>query len=305
MPSEFHPIRILFEDQDRIVSESRRPMSARPVRVTVFSRPISEDEAFRRAFRMDREILANLTHAVIPILIEAGESEGQLFFSTTLPDGVPLSSLRGSLSLDDIVDIGWQLCSALQQAHNLGAAHGGIDADVVLLTPDRRVSLLDFGVQRWLRAGNGNSQTLGLQSEWRSEISEDLQALAGVLLELLPDHDADGLSVTRAEAALRKVLENAAGNSPSLRPDSAREFQGRLGELLLGDGDAIPTVVDRKSGSGSRRSIVEELFDVPHSADERSSKELLPELPQRSQFLLILLVILLGILLLVFAVSLL
>ena len=59
---------------------------------------------------------------------------------------------------------------------------------------------------------------------------------------------------------------------------SARDFQGRLGELLIGGEDDKIDLVDQRGQSyRSSRSIVDELFDDERHGSESTSKALLQE----------------------------
>ncbi|MCA9061343.1 MAG: protein kinase, partial [Planctomycetaceae bacterium] len=310
--ADFEPQQSLEEDASRTVISAIRRTDSLQVRLTTFSNEFSSNESFRRALRLDRELLANLSHSVIPRLVGFGETNGQLFFCTEWADGVPLSDLPAEftrrLTVDDVIDIGWQLCSALQQAHNLGATHGGISDDCVLLTPGRRVALLDFGVRRWIQAGTRpaaeSTGAVGLQTEWRDEIRADLISVGRILSSLLTQIAVvPGSEQERTSTALKELLQRPGTAGSARTPESARDFQGQLGELLLGDHDSIPLVDQRNPSVTSRRSIVEELFDEPDDPNQQKPVDVQPKRRRRTQFLPVFLLVILGLLLLVLAAS--
>ncbi|MEJ7594913.1 MAG: protein kinase [Planctomycetaceae bacterium] len=190
-------------------------------------------------------------------------------------------------SSEDIIEIGWQVCSALQLAHNLGLAHGGLSAESVLLSDNLQVTVIDFGVARWLRvateaavaddlANSGPALITISALASREDVDKDLRDLAGLLNRLLQacdDEEQPEAGKVTTRVMMERLLarfEPSGASGGVQRPWSAREFQGRLGEILIGTGDdSMPLVDHRNSATTSRRSIVVELFE-PHESSLHS-----------------------------------
>ncbi len=259
----------------------------KPVRLTVFSSEMSQRPEFRRALKTDRAMLSMLMHQSIVKFLGGGESDGQLFLWT---EDCEFDSLAQQLeqqktfSAEDVIEIGWQVCSALQQSHNLGLAHGGLNLDAVLLSDNMQAIVVDFGVARWLNAAASASDlssdgpaliTISALAS-RVEVERDLSSLAAILSRLL-QAVTDTSEITESgkvstKVALERLLARVTSSNPALRPVSAREFQGRLGEILIGtEDDSMPLVDQRKSTTTSRRSIVVELFESATSVEPSSS----------------------------------
>lgn len=284
--NDFEIVRELRSCPERRVVTATRRDTGDIVRLIIFSAEISQRSEFRRAIKIDRTLLTKLQHQSVVKFLGYGESGGVLFLSTASSDFATLSEQLTSgrrFSSEDIIEIGWQVCSALQLAHNLGLAHGGLSTESVLLSDNLQVTVVDFGVARWLRAV-ADAATAGDRSvnsgpalitisalASREDIEQDLRDLAGLLNRLLQAcHDDDeqpesGKLTTRA--MMERLLARFEPTGVSIgaqRPWSAREFQGRLGEILIGTGDdSIPLVDQRTAAATSRRSIVMELFE-PH-----------------------------------------
>lgn len=270
-----YPERRVLAAVDRATGES--------VQLTEFSAEISLRPEFRRAVKMDRAMLAMLKHQSILKFRGSGEAGGALFLATDACELLPLSDQLAEgrrFSSEDIIEIGWQVCSALQLAHNLGLAHGGLSAETILLSDNLQVTVVDFGVARWqqaaaVAAGGASSGpaliTISALAS-RQDVEQDLRQLAGLLTELLQTCN-DGNDAEPGKIPLRVMLERLLARfeirnpaSAAQRPNSAREFQGRLGEILIGTGDdAMPLVDHRNAAATSRRSIVVELFEPPES----------------------------------------
>lgn len=261
--------------------------SSKPVRLTVFSSEMSQRPEFRRAFKTDRAMLSMLMHQSIVRFLGSGESDGQLFFWTEDCEYESLGEQleqQKTFSAEDVIEIGWQVCSALQQSHNLGLAHGGLTLDAVLLSDNMQAMVVDFGVTRWLNAAAVSSEsssdgpaliTISALAS-RVEVERDLSSLAAILGRLLQEV-TDNSEITETgkvstRVALERLLARVTSSNPALRPVSAREFQGRLGEILIGtEDDSMPLVDQRKSTTTSKRSIVVELFESAASGEPSSS----------------------------------
>lgn len=262
------------------------------VRLTVFSPEVSQDTWFRRAFKTDRGFLETLRHKSLARFLGSGESDGRLFFWTEICRGLPVSQFledHQNLSIEDLVEIGWQACSALQQAHNLGFTHGGISPETICVTDDLAVSLVDFGVARWLRASadsadqNRPAPAQAATSDWRRDVESDLRGLAQTIMMMLPE-SADEISMART---LRRLLERVQLPVADTTMLSARDLQGRLGELLIADGDAIEMVDRREHPVRSRWSIVDDLFPTASEREQSANPEIRHDSPEHRQILLI------------------
>ncbi len=291
--NEFEIGRELRSNPERRVVTATHRDSGETVRLTIFSAEISQRPEFRRAIKMDRTMLAMLQHQSIVKFLGDGESGGVLFLWTESSDFAPLSeqlTMGRCFSSEDIIEIGWQVCSALQLAHNLGLAHGGLSAESVLLSDNLQVTVIDFGVARWLRAAadaavadhsaNSGPALITISAlASREDVDKDLRDLAGLLNRLLQachDEDESETGKVTTRVMMERLLarfEPTRASAAAQRPWSAREFQGRLGEILIGTGDdSMPLVDHRNSGTTSRRSIVVELFE-PHESSLHSDAE--------------------------------
>ena len=225
-------------------------------RLLRFESGTSTSQEFRAAFRKDLPTLQNIRHGNILSVTGWGESDGKLFYLTDLPDGKALNELLspGRFSWDEVTDIGWQIASALQHAHNIGIVHGGLNADCVIVSDQIRVQVTGFGVQRWIDAADADSDRTIVPDP-----AIDLRDFGRILQELI------GQMSTSDAATQREPMQQLVDELQL--PDAlliARDVQGRLGNMLLNEsGDAIEMVDDRKGQNLSRRSLIDELFDEP------------------------------------------
>ncbi len=121
-----------------------------------------EASAALGAQRFLREIqfAARLTHPHILPLLDSGDAEGQLFYTTPFLEG---ESLRGRLQrerqlpIEDALRIGREVADALAYAHGQGVLHRDIKPENILLCAGHAV-VADFGIARAL-GGAGDRLT--------------------------------------------------------------------------------------------------------------------------------------------------
>jgi serine/threonine protein kinase len=277
--------------------------AGREVRLTVFSSSAFANDKLREAYKTDRERLVNLRHPAMARFLRDGEYDDRLFYLQDAADWPSLreTDLRATLTTDDIVEIGWQVCSALQQTHNVGLCHSGISDDSILLSEDLRVLLCDFRLVSWREAYSAHTQTSeadGRDSDNVMPVSiaqstaQDLLDLIDVLKQLalestslrLDDaQQANGPQDSSAadpsrHTALQHLLNSLGNISVEDWRYTARDVQGLLGEILIGDAQDAMAVVDRRTaGSHFRSSIVEELFDDADVERESPSSQTAPK----------------------------
>src|SRR5215472_2693847 len=83
------------------------------------------DETSRRRFRKEARVLARLNHANVAMAFDYGREEGIDFIVTEYIPGITLNEklVPGPLPEKTMLDLGLQLCSGLEAAHNEGIVH--------------------------------------------------------------------------------------------------------------------------------------------------------------------------------------
>ena len=239
------------------VWRARSPDSQSYLRLTLFSVQTSALTGFRSAFRKDVTTLSEAPHDNVPEMKYWGEHQGQLFFATQMPGGVSLDKqldAGDALSWDELADVGWQIASVLQHAHNRGLSHGALTLSSVYVSEDVRVLVADFGVQRWLTGSESPASFVELAARDLFQLGQLLKAVAKSAL----DSRKVGTATEQSRALDELIAELECDNSTI----TARDVQGRLGRMLLEvAGDSIRMVDERDGQQLARRSIVDELFD--------------------------------------------
>lgn len=108
-------------------------------------------DANRRLIREARHA-STLGHPNICTIYEVGDSDGAPFIVMALVVGRPLSEIleTGAPSLDDALDYGIQVASALEHAHRHRIVHRDLKSSNVMVDSDGRAIVLDFGLAKRL-----------------------------------------------------------------------------------------------------------------------------------------------------------
>jgi serine/threonine protein kinase len=151
-------------------------------------------------FRKERDILARLEHPNIARILDGGTTEeGLLFLVMELVDGERIDqySNRRNLDIPSRLGLFRDVCSAVAYAHRNLIVHRDLKPSNILVTPDGRVKLLDFGIAKVLtESGTEIEQTATLRmtpdyaspEQIRGEpitTVSDIYSLGVVLFELL------------------------------------------------------------------------------------------------------------------------
>ena len=123
----------------------------RTVAIKVLKEEYTGDPGFLQRFRAEARHTALLNHVGIANVFDYGEEEGSAYLVMELVPGQPLSSIiehEQVLSPDRTLSIMSQTARALAVAHAQGLVHRDIKPGNLLITPDGRVKVTDFGIAR-------------------------------------------------------------------------------------------------------------------------------------------------------------
>jgi serine/threonine protein kinase len=116
----------------------------------------SEYELNLKRFQQEARVISRLKH---PNIVEAFDffwSEGQVFMVMEYLEGESLQSLlqtQHHLPAKKCLPLFAKICSALSHAHDHGIIHRDLKPANVMLMPNEEAKLLDFGVAKFLHAG--------------------------------------------------------------------------------------------------------------------------------------------------------
>jgi len=203
----------------------------RPVAVKVLKASLAVDPVVTERFRREAIAVAQLSHPNIVAVYDAISEGGRQAVVMQLVNGKSLRQLldeQKRLSPDLTIHIGSCVASALDAAHHAGLVHRDVKPGNILITPDGRVLLTDFGIAKGVEPSgddltNDNimmgtakylspEQVRGRRLDGRA----DLYALGLVLYECLAGR-VPFLGGNDVETALAR-LQRAPTDISSLRP---------------------------------------------------------------------------------------
>lgn len=133
------------------VWEATDHVIGRTVAIKILKDEYMGDPGFLERFRAEARHAALVNHEGIASVFDYGEENGSAFLVMELVPGEALSTILerdGTLSTDKTLDVVAQTSAALQAAHAAGLVHRDIKPGNLLITPDGRVKITDFGIAR-------------------------------------------------------------------------------------------------------------------------------------------------------------
>ncbi len=207
--------------------------------------PAGEEERFER----EREMLTRLKHPSIVDVYDWGHGEDFRYIVTEyFPSGSLELRIRNLMTVKDTVDIFLQIAGALVVVHSAGLCHRDLKPANVMMRPDGRIVLIDFGLAKKLDSGDVTNagevrgspyyispeQAEGAPADPRS----DLYSLGVMLYEMLT-----GQRPFRGSTIIAIIQSHRNDPIPVLAPELSA-FQRLIDALLAKDPrDRFPSAV--------------------------------------------------------------
>jgi len=253
----------------------------RTVAIKILKDEYLGDPGFLERFRAEARHAALVNHEGIANVFDYGEEDGSAYLVMELVPGEALSAIlerERVLSTDRVLDIVAQTANALSAAHAAGLVHRDIKPGNLLITPDGRVKITDFGIARIADQVplTATGQVMGTvqylspeQASGRSASpTTDIYSLGIVAYESLAgrrpftgesqvaiamaqiNETPPELPVTIAEE-VRNLVYACIAKNPADRPSSAANLARAAQALRRGDVAAATIAVPGIMGSGS------------------------------------------------------
>jgi serine/threonine protein kinase/beta-lactam-binding protein with PASTA domain len=206
----------------------------RRVAIKILNDRHAADDQFIERFRREAKNAAGLSHPNIVSIYDRGKAEGTYYIAMEFLDGRSLKEMivgRGPAPVKTAIDYARQILAAIGFAHRNGIVHRDIKPHNVLVSPEGRLKVTDFGIARsgasqMTEVGSiiGTAQYLSPEQARGSPVDQtsDLYSVGVVLYEMLTGQ-VPFTGDTPLEIAMKHL--SAVPKPPSeLRPDAPHDL---------------------------------------------------------------------------------
>jgi serine/threonine protein kinase len=146
------------------VYRGRDTRLGRDVALKVISPARVSDQRLRKRFEKEARAASVLNHPSIVTIYDVGESDGVPWIAMEWVEGDTLRQALGSgpMRLRQAIQLARQIADGLAVAHAKGIVHRDLKPANVMITPDGRAKILDFGLARQTSSG-GSDELLSVQ----------------------------------------------------------------------------------------------------------------------------------------------
>src|SRR4051812_17766757 len=217
----------------------------REVALKMLHRRFSRDREFVERFRREASAAAGLQHPNVVSVFDRGEYDGTYYIAMEYLPGRTLKDvIREEAPLDQLraIAYGIQILQAAGFAHRRGVIHRDFKPHNVIVGPDDRLKVTDFGIARagaseMTETGSimGTAQYLSPEQAQGQRVGtpSDLYSIGVILYELLV-----GRVPFSGDSAVSIALKHVSEQPPrlrELRPDVHPRLEQAVGRALLKD----------------------------------------------------------------------
>jgi serine/threonine protein kinase/tetratricopeptide (TPR) repeat protein len=251
-----------------VVYRARDTRLHRTVALKVLSQEYSRGAAQRQVLLKEARAAAALNHPGVTTIYEVGEYDGGLFIAMELVAGRTLRELlkEGPFDARRAVRFAAQIAEALEAAHAQSVVHGDVKPENVLVQPDERIKLLDFGIAR--RTAEAALTTSTNSQNTLDAVPES--SFAGTLAYMAPEQlRRESLDGRTDLFALGVVLYEMMA---SRRPFAGESTTELIAQIL--DEKKSPVHLDEKICPATLRGLLHRLLEKDRAQRYPSAREL-------------------------------
>ncbi|MGA1840670.1 MAG: protein kinase domain-containing protein [bacterium] len=131
-----------------VVYEAYDPDIDRRIALKVLREDRVTSKAFVERFLKEAKAIGRFSHSNVVTVYDVGQDQGTIFIAMELVEGKPLDKvIQGKkLDINEIVDLAIQVAEILECANQMGIVHRDIKPSNIILMPNARIKITDFGI---------------------------------------------------------------------------------------------------------------------------------------------------------------
>lgn len=250
------------------------------VAIKILHRKFASKKHLKR-FMKEARLMHQISHENVVRTYAFGTDGDLVFYTMEYLEGRSLAELIDSreISIDEVADLAIQICRGLEAIHMSGVIHRDLKPSNILVTSDRQVKIMDFGIARSEDSNiTAHGEILGSAGYMAPEIwlgqshtpSVDIYALGIILYEVacgeIPFNSSSPASLMRhhldtepippkeknseVPSWLSDLILSLLRKAPEERPKSVRHVINSITRVFESDGSEIDD--GKQSGSKLR-----------------------------------------------------
>ncbi|HEX3043768.1 MAG TPA: Stk1 family PASTA domain-containing Ser/Thr kinase [Bacillota bacterium] len=155
--NRYRLIELIGEGGMALVYKAECSLLCRTVAIKILRPQYASDAEFVERFRREARSAASLSHPNIVNIYDVGQDDGMDFIVMEYIPGGTLKSIiarEAPLGVERALEITRQILEGLNHAHQRNIIHRDIKPHNILVTPEGRIKVTDFGIARALSAGS-------------------------------------------------------------------------------------------------------------------------------------------------------
>ncbi|MFQ5640257.1 MAG: protein kinase, partial [bacterium] len=278
----------------------------RTVALKFLPQGLTRDEEAKKRFMYEAQAASALDHPNIGTIYEVEQTDmGQMFIVMAYYDGETLGGKieRGPQPIDEAIDISLQIAQGLAEAHGKEIVHRDIKPANIMMTTDKVVKIVDFGLAKLagrtkLTKDDSTLGTVAYMSPEQAQGAEvdhrtDIWALGAVLYEMISGRQP--FEGEYEQAVMYSIMNEDPEPITGLRTGVPMELERTVNKCL------------EKEPSDRYQQVIELIVDLRRLKKETESKKILArtgvkaKTPKKRTRTFVLTGILLGVLILAVA----